>query len=186
MTRLVFIFSFFVYSNEIAFAQIEKSNYVIGGNAGIDNITNVYGNSQTTFFVNPMYGSFLTDRFLIGGSANLSHQITTFNSNTLLKIGPLVRYYFKEWFLQADYSFGVPARNYIEQDVFARVGYAYFLNEHVAIEPYAYAGLRRQVYRRSSGNNYLDDGIYLSIQVYLESNLNKALKTRKGTLKGKP
>ena len=183
---LIICFSFFISCSNIVSAQIGKGNYILGGTAGVDNLTNANGNSLTTIFIRPMYGSFLTDHFLIGGNANLNYQFNGKRGRSTIKLGPLVRYYFNNVFIQADYNFGIPSRNYIENDIYARLGYAYFLNDHVAIEPYVYIGLINLINRRSSDSyNYLDDGIYFSIQVYLESSLNKMMKQRKGNLRGK-
>ena len=184
----IFIINFFVliFFSQQVLAQVEKGNYILGGNTGLDNLTNAGGNTVTTIFMSPMYGAFLTDRFLVGGSAYLNYQYFARTANTNLRLGPLVRFYFNNIFLQGDYSFGIPNRSYFEHDVFARLGYTYFLNEHVAIEPYVFIGYRDLVYRRGSSNyGYLDDGIYFSIQVYIESALNKAMKIHKVKLRGK-
>ena len=183
-------FSFFICCSNFASAQIEKGNYILGGSAGIENISSAFGNTfgynVTTINIHPMYGSFLTDRFLLGANANLNYQFRGIRGNTTIKVGPIMRYYFNNIFIQTDYNFGIPARGYFEHDVYVRLGYAYFLNENVAIEPYVFVGLRDQVSRNGNYTyGYLDDGIYFSIQVYLESALHKAMKMRKGILNRK-
>lgn len=165
-------------------AQIEKGNYMLGGTAGIENI---YGYNVTTINIHPMYGNFLSDRFLLGANANLTYQNFIRRGNTTIKIGSLARYYFNNIFIQTDYSFGIPGRGYFEHDFYLRLGYAYFLNESVALEPYVFLGLIDQISRNGNYNySYLDDGIYFSIQVYLESALNKAIKMHKSNMKRKP
>jgi len=185
------IFFIFICRSNFVSAQIEKGNYILGGTAGVENITsanlNTLGYNTTTLSVSAMYGKFLTDHFLIGADANVNYRFYTYSQGyTVLKAGPLLRYYFNNIFLQADYNFGIPSTNYTEHDLFIRVGYAYFLNDFVAIEPYLFVGYRDIIYRGITNYAYLDEGMYFSIQVYLESTSNKALKLRKSTLKRNP
>ncbi len=173
------IFNLYLICSQLVSAQVERGNYIIGGSAGLDHITNGRRYNVTSVNISPMYGSFLTDHFLIGGNANMNYLSFYRRGNTSLKGGPLMRYYFSNMlFLQADYNFGIPGRFLIEHDIYARLGYAYFLNDHVAIEPYIYAGYRDLVYKGSANTDYLDYGIYFSIQAYLESAMNKTLKMR--------
>src|SRR5450631_2075355 len=111
---LVFNFSLFICCINSVSAQIEKGNYILGGSAGIENISSAFGNTfgynVTTINIHPMYGSFLTDRFLLGANANLNYQLSRFRGAGNIKLGPLVRYYFNNIFLQVDYNFGIPSR----------------------------------------------------------------------------
>ena len=178
---LNFCFFFITCFADLASAQVERGNYTIGGTAGLNHITNGSRNSLTSINLSPSYGTFLTDQLLFGGNANINFQFAR-RGNINFKAGPLMRYYFRNMlFIQADYNFGILNRANFEHDLYGRVGYAYFLNEHVALEPYIYMGYRDLVNSRNASSFYsvIDYGIYFSLQVYLESALHKALKIHK-------
>ena len=191
MNRLTLslIFASIIGHSTFVSAQIEKGNYIIGGNAMIENLSsanvNTSGYNVNSLSINPTYGKFLSDRFLIGANATFTNRFTlSGRGNIAFKGGPIMRYYFNNIFLQADYNLACPSRLVIEHDLYAKLGYAYFLNDHVAIEPYIFIGVRDLIYLKTP-YAYLDKGIYFSIQVYLESSLNKIVKMRKDILKNK-
>jgi hypothetical protein len=86
-----------------------------------------------------------------------------------------MRCYIGKFFVQGQYFFGMPGRNQVTQDFYLRAGYAFFLNNHVAIEPYAYGGYHLPglpVPGSGLGNfsryDWYDYGLYFSLQVYLD------------------
>jgi len=155
---------------------------------GFDHIINSsYGFSQTSFALNPMYGKLIRDNIMVGGTANVSISYNGRRPNINSKAGPLLRYYFENmFFIQADYSISLPTRYNFVQYFYGRIGHSFFLNNSVAIEPYLFAGYINNM-RRGGGYSveYIDYGIYFSIQVYLESAFNKHHKGRKGILQPK-
>jgi len=183
---LFFSFIFFTFSFQNISAQVEKGNYVMGGTAGYEYLTYAYGNNtnQSTIYISPMAGYLLTDHVLVGGNFLINYNYGPGFSSLLLKGGPIMRYYLKNsLFIQADYNLGTPYPNTTEHFFYGRFGYAYFLNENVAIEPYIYVGYRNFAYN-NSGTNYglLDYGIYFSLQFYFESEFNKKFKNKKALM----
>ncbi len=171
----LFISTFFVLGVS---AQIEKGNRVIGGSAGFEHLTNGTNYNISQFNVNGMYGVLLTDHVLLGGRGAILYQYNGGRRGNLsLKAGPLMRYYFNNlFFIQTDYSLGSTGRMSIQQDIYGRIGRAFFLNESVALEPYIYWGYINVSYGGRGTRNsqsYMDYGIYFSLQIYLQSALNK-------------
>jgi hypothetical protein len=171
----LFIFTFFVLGVS---AQIEKGNRVIGGSAGFEHLTNGTNYNISQFTINGMYGVLLTDHILLGGRGAILYQYSgTRRGNLSLKAGPLMRYYFNNsFFIQADYSLESAGRMAIQQDVYGRLGRAFFLNESVALEPYIYFGYINTSYGGRGARNsqsYFDYGVYFSLQIYLQSAFNK-------------
>ena len=172
---VLFIATFFVLGVS---AQIEKGNRVIGGSAGFENLTDGANYNISQFNISGMYGVLLTDHILLGARGSILYQYSgTRRGNLSLKAGPLMRYYFNNlFFIQADYSLGSAGRMAIQQDLYGRVGRAFFLNESVALEPYVYLGYINASYGGRGtrySQSFIDYGIYFSLQIYLQSAFNK-------------
>ncbi len=105
--------AFFNHAN----CQITKGNWMVGGNVSFSNLQNSSTASaqfkQTNYEINPLIGYFLEDRFAIGLSPSFTHSIVNpGNTNTVLSIGPFVRYYFLNTenifnlFAESSYTYG--------------------------------------------------------------------------------
>ena len=142
------------------FAQFEKGRALVGGGLAFSAQTSkskANGNSVTTgkttsFSIDPQVGFFIIDNLAVGAGLDitLSKWKDEFDNDedesyTSFEFQPIVRYYLPVGvFFQG--QFGVGSRKYKYEDgsddekynttSFAlAVGYAHFLNDHVAVEP---------------------------------------------------
>ena len=138
-------------------AQTEKGNMIVGGDVSMDFATNkaesggtsVDVGKTTSIEVSPQFGYFVMDRLAIG--AELSYQNETFkpdgggNDDTfsLVALGPFAKYYLENGlfgqlnvgFGSAKFDNGVNETKYSASAWRLGLGYAAFLNEHIAVEP---------------------------------------------------
>jgi outer membrane autotransporter protein len=176
-------------------AQFNQGTMLVGGDVDFysysskmkDGNTTVKTGTQTSFGLSPRFGYFVIDKLAVGASVNLSlskydskSSFGSDNTSTGVSIGPFVRYYFDPGFFVQG-SFGVGATNYHydnvggENDVKYRtsnfglgVGYAYFLNDNIAIEPMiGYASYSSKT--KGSDAKDINSQLYLSVgfQIYL-------------------
>lgn len=167
------------YAN--AFAQIEKGNFVLGGDAKYKHSRSGRNNADQVL-LQPMAGIFINDHLLTG--AGLTYTLFFLSGNytsTYIGLSPFCRYYpARHFFIQGGYSYAVvTGSNDLWRDWYipSRLGYDIFLNQFVALEPYLYFN-----YGRASTNvdyTYGNYGAYLSLQVFLETNKKKILRLRK-------
>lgn len=89
--------------------QITKGNWLVGGSASFSqknlSITTNALYKQTSFQITPLAGYFLLDKFAVGLNPSLDYVKVSLgpNTNTIITVGPFVRYYF----LQADKIFNL-------------------------------------------------------------------------------
>ena len=143
-------------------AQTEKGNMIVGGDVSLDFATNKAESNGTTVDVgktteiefSPQFGYFVMDRLAIG--AELTYQSETFKPDggggddkfSLVGLGPFVKYYLENGiFGQLNAGFGsgkfettngqgaTQETKYSASTWRLGVGYAAFLNEHIAVEP---------------------------------------------------
>lgn len=147
-----------------AVAQIEQGRFLAGGSVGfsVQNYKAVY-NGQTTydskttaFSLSPRAGYFVTDAIVVGAGLSLSTSSTKYcecsdtekYSSASISFSPFARYYLPQrLFGQLELGLGSSKRKWIYDDTDNEeskskffvwslgVGYAYFLNNNVAIEP---------------------------------------------------
>lgn len=180
-----------------AYAQFNKGRYLVGGNVGFaaytgktktDNSTSTTSHS-TTFNLSPDVGYFVIDNLAVGAGLSLRTSSTkgdggdnSKDTDTDFTLTPFARYYLDQGiFFQGQVGFGSGSNKHkpngsnttttTKHGVFdwgLGVGYAYFLNDYVAIEP--------MVSYVSYANNYKDpdfktvnSGITLNVgfQIYL-------------------
>ena len=176
----------------IGYSQFNKGRYLAGGsfNANRSNMkgTSLYVSDFTTSSISfyPQVGYFFANNFAAGAGLNLSSSVTNgvdLSNNTKYKstsntisFEPFVRYYFiKKFYTQASGSFG---SSHWKSNSFAGVydnqssskkgwslsaGYAYMINNHVALEPQIGYGLTYYENSQNFGNLFFKIGI----QVYL-------------------
>ncbi len=146
-----------LFLSQTASAQtVGKGAWMIGGSAGfnIQSIEDVE-DSQTTIFLDPTIGYFIADDLAIG--LHLGFSSTSFGgeSTSNFGLGPFVRYYvvdpiFVQAFVDLDLSDdgGDPVFG-------AAVGYSWFLNDGLAIEPALYF---------NTGNSVTNFGLSIGVQ----------------------
>ena len=176
-------------------AQFNKGTIMAGGSVGYSSVTNketqtnvttTVGTTNTLTFL-PQVGYFFIDNLAGGAGITLKSQkfnnsgSSASNSTTLFLFSPFVRYYFPPK-VYAQFSFDVGSGKDKQTDNKGittetksgvsgwslLAGYAYMLNDHVAIEPQV--GYSSLVQNYSSNNFKTSDaGIFLRIglQVYL-------------------
>lgn len=159
--RMFFSFSVFFFIYASATAQIEKGRILASGSVGLSfqKYKEVYdGNTDsernsTNFYLSPRAGYFITDAIAVGAGIDLSLSTTKFDDDekyngTSIFFSPFVRYYFPQKFF-GQFEFGIGSSkdkwsypNEPDDEYKAKsflwslgVGYAYFLNDHVAVEP---------------------------------------------------
>lgn len=193
--KKTFVLAVFALAATGAFAQFNQGRILAGGavsfNTGSSksktpNSTNTLGNA-TTFFISPDGGYFIMDNLAVGAALTLgvsnskgegTNAMTV--TSTTASIVPFVRYYLDQGlFFQAQAGGGsrkVKTKqgnqtNDSKEGIFnwgLGVGYAYFLNDFVAIEPLV-------AYTMNTDNDkdadlkFISSGLSLSIalQVYL-------------------
>jgi len=113
-TILLFLIASIFYND--ADCQITKDSWMVGGNASFSQLqsssTSAAQFKQTNFEITPLVGYFLMDKFATGLNPSLTYVSNNAgNTNTIINIGPFVRYYFLD------------AENIV--NLFAESGYAY-------------------------------------------------------------
>lgn len=188
MKKLV-LTSLVVLSCMTAFSQFNKGRVLLGGSSSFSATTEKYktGNTTTTqskstsFSFEPKAGYFFMDRFAAGlglifdAGSTKDESSNNKSSYTDFMVAPFVRYYLNSGiFFQGMYGFG--SQNYTGStgaktsenlsNWSLGAGYAWFLNDHVALEPF----IGYQSYGYKTGGNKTTDaglGISLGLQVYL-------------------
>jgi hypothetical protein len=178
-----------------AFAQFTKGRMLAGGSIGFSSINDKSSTGSTTstvgtttsFTFSPNFGYFIIDRVAVGGNMAYTTSKDNGNNGTSDKassfvLSPLARYYLDHRiFVQGTFGFGSgkdvstsptlsSTTRYGIGQWSLGVGYAYFLNDHVAIEPiikYQSQAEKADI----SGNpkeTYKGVVINIGIQVYLD------------------
>lgn len=178
-----------------AFAQFEKGRVLAGGGISFSTNTNktktdaatTTDSKTTSFNLMPKGGYFFMDN--VAGGVGLdwifrsTKSETTDNKNNSFGfvISPFVRYYLKPGvFFQGAYGIG-PANDkqkagsttvttkYTSSNWSLGAGYAYFLNDHVAVEPLIGYGSLANKYK-SPDAKYKSSGLFINIglQIYLD------------------
>lgn len=124
-------------------AQIEGGTMMAGGSLYFNRFAdNEFDIENTTFNVSPQFGLAFADNFIAGAWFSFS----SFSDVSSWSVAPFVRYYMKNFFLQAQY--GYSRSGDIGSSLFGTdLGYAMFLTDNVALEPAFYY------------NQYFNDGL---------------------------
>jgi len=175
------------------FAQFSKGTIMAGGSlsATFDTYKTEAGNVTTTigtsssFSVFPKAGYFVIDNLAVGAGIDLytstfkPQNSTNKSTSSSTSLAPFARYYYKK--LYGEFAFNVGTGNnkttsgatttdnkYSTSGWRLAVGYAYLLNEHVAVEPQiGYASFSDKT--KSSGNINSNAGLFINVgfQIYL-------------------
>jgi hypothetical protein len=152
MMRKILVILFLLYP-VISFSQIQKSitkgNIILSGGGTIqyqkDKFSDGSGSSQTTQFsvsLIPGFGYFVADNLAIGLNTIFIYSGAKDNKSYALGAGPVIKYYFNNGiFLKAEagYSYidnlSTDADNEKYISLMPGVGYAFFINKKVSLEP---------------------------------------------------
>jgi outer membrane protein len=153
------IFTLLAFSG--AFAQFNKGRSFIGGSVSFSSYTDKSNTGGTTstpgtttdFSISPSVGYFVANRLAVGGgiswaSSHFSPDTGSSSTGSAFLFSPLVRYYFGPGFFgqgtfgvgssKGDYKLSSSSTITVKGSVTAwslGIGYAIFLNDHVALEP---------------------------------------------------
>jgi hypothetical protein len=179
-----------------SYAQFEQGRMMVGGSLQLSTNTdkNKTGNTtvtngkSTSFALSPQFGYFVVDNLAVG--AELSLGLSKFkdedgdseSTSSSVSIGPFVRYYFEPGlFVQGAFGIGSAGTSstfnntrtetkYGLTEYSLAAGYAYFLNDNIAIEPMV--GFASNAYSRRDSDpkeKNIDSGLFLRVgfQIYL-------------------
>lgn len=179
-----------------AYAQYSKGRMLVGGSLSFSaetEKTKYDGNTQTdgkwtSFSLEPQFGYFVIDNLAVGASLDLGlskwrddDDSDDDYTSTSIEFRPTVRYYLPQnIFFQGQVAFGSSKDKYgsgnVDEDKYSNsgftlgVGYAYFLNDNIAIEPLIGYGSWGQK-DKETDTKYVDNGLFLRIgfQIYLDN-----------------
>lgn len=177
-----------------AYAQFEQGNKLVGGSLGADFTTDktkvdntTYTNGRNVnFSFDPQLAYFVINNLAVGGAFGFSTESYKEDDSDYksvdneITIQPVARYYLSQGiFFQGNFIVG-SAKNkvtdngdtdetkYSVSGWSLSAGYAYFLNDHVAIEPQL--GYSGKGYKNKENDiKYADNGLYIRVgfQIYL-------------------
>lgn len=188
MKKILGILSILLCLSTIGYSQFTKGKILAGGSFNVNLNSNKYKNGGTTTNIgnsnsmnlNPQVGYFFMDNFAagaglsIGASSYKSGNVKYSFSNTYFS--PFARYYFGNIYGQAAVLIGSSkAKNDAPNSPIVKsnssgwsllAGYAYLLNDHVAIEPQIGYGLN---YDDENPGTSISGGLFIRVglQVYL-------------------
>jgi len=166
------------------FSQFTKGKFLAGGTFTASSNSYKYNDGSSSSkssstSLNPQIGYFFIDNFAAGAGLTLSATKATFNDNSKatfnsISFAPFARYYFGNFYGQASFllgsekikSDGVSASTSKVKSTgwTLAAGYAYLLNDHVAIEPQlGYKAEYLGTVDRTNGSLFLNIGL----QVYI-------------------
>ncbi|MEI9921621.1 MAG: hypothetical protein WDO14_22950 [Bacteroidota bacterium] len=177
-----------------AFAQFNQGRWLAGGSVGFrattsktkSNSTTVTNSHSTYFTIAPDVGYFVIDKLAVGASlalvAGSNKQEGSSNKTTgsSISLSPFVRYYLDQGiFFQGQFGFGHASSKtknangstttkYGTSNWSLAAGYAYFLNDYVAVEPSVGYVSNTDKYKNPDAK-FIDGSIFLNVglQVYL-------------------
>ena len=127
-------------------AQTEKGNFLIGVDSGLSFFNQNRDGAEDinifNFFGNGAY--FVADNLALGFGLGYGWSNTESVSTQRISVIPLARYYVGQFFVGARYSYvrsrieidtSNEVRTSDEWDVGLQAGYAFFFNDHIALEP---------------------------------------------------
>ncbi|MEJ0033620.1 MAG: outer membrane beta-barrel protein [Bacteroidota bacterium] len=195
MKRIVTVLAFALICSG-AYAQFNQGRWLAGGSVGLSTNTNKFEttNSTTTnsnsvnFSISPDVGYFVIDNLAVGAALDLSASSTKNkgtgggkSSSSSVTLAPFVRYYYQNYFAQLQVGFGSGSSKYTPDNSTTAIktkdglfgwglaaGYAYFLNDYVAIEPMVgYASNSSK--DKDTDNKNINGGLFIKagFQIYL-------------------
>jgi outer membrane protein len=195
MRKIVCLLTFVIICSA-SYAQFNRGRMLVGGSLGFHGDTYKTKNNNTTtttqknvsFSLTPQFGYFIIDNLAIGAGIDLSSTSVKYPNNnnykdvaTSFQFQPFVRYYLPvKVFFQGTVGVGaskdkVTNNNNVTtvsksgiSSLSLGVGYAWFLNDHVAVEPFV-GYLTQRTKPDGSSVKYNESDLFLKIgfQIYL-------------------
>lgn len=161
--------------------QINRGDLIISGNASFYSYFNHYESGSTTsnssgvhFGLNPTFLFFLSDGLALGSRVSAGFSTSDGNFSYFVGLGPEFRYYFDFGLfmkLGASYDFNhSETYSYNTIEIEPAIGYAIFLNPHIALEPGFFYNLSLSNYDYPTfSSKYVNHhiGIQVGISIFL-------------------
>jgi hypothetical protein len=127
-------------------AQFDKGTHYVG--AGLSGLGIGWEKGSFNFGIGAEYGYFVADSWMIGGAVNYAHK----GGSNSVQVKPYFRYSFKANGLNLgcglQYEHVGFSQNYIQLS--PQVGYTFYLNDKVSIEPALYADFGMNDFRNGT------------------------------------
>ena len=136
LMKITFTLVAILYMSQVLTSQtVGKGGWMLGGSAGFSSLKfKNADNSTSTIAIQPTVGYFFADDFAIGLGVSFVNTRFNGNSNSSTSVGPFARYYVTNpIFIQVGVDLGLDKGAGTLMKV--SVGYSWFLNNDVAIEP---------------------------------------------------
>ncbi len=149
-------------------AQFEAGTILAGGDMSFSRTNSEDTNNDfTTFRFAPRGAYFVLDHLAIGGIIRYTWlKPDDFDASTVIGIGPSARYYLEQGFFGELSLLYENGNNIDGRGVFGLgIGYAAFLNDHVAVEP----ALNYIAVFGEDIQNRTTIGLFVGFQVYLDN-----------------
>ena len=143
---------------------VSAGAWMIGGTAGFASTKFQESDNSSTFFnLSPSVGVYIIDDLAIGLGLSYSSVKIGDNSESSTNVSPYVRYYFiNPVFAQAGLDIGLSEGSGLAFN--AAVGYSWFLNDNVAVEPQFYYVNYNQ---EGEFGDYSTFGLAIGIQAFI-------------------
>ena len=190
MKKLVVSFLFGI-TCMVSYGQFTQGTIMVGGSFGADfdtektktgNTTTVTGHT-TSIDIAPSAGYFVIDNVAVGAAIDMyaskykSKDGLSTNSSNSVSFAPFARYYYQKFYGQGSFQLGTEKTKYVFDGNTTNttsnisgwslaVGYAYLLNQNVALEPQI--GFQSNGYKTGNDKD-ITSGLFLRIgfQIYL-------------------
>ncbi len=157
----------FCFSQSISAQTVNKGAWMVGGSAEFSSLKYKDDNNSHTYFsIAPNVGYYFMDDLAVGLNVNFTSNSYAGNSNSSTYLGPWVRYYVTyPIFVMVGANLGLS--DGAGTTISAGVGYSWFLNNAVAIEP--------QLFFNSFNNDgdagdYSEFGLSIGVQAFIGRN----------------
>lgn len=166
-TRTLSLVAFVCLAQLVSAQTVNQGAWMIGGSAGFTSINPKEGDESTSVLdISPNVGYYIADDLAIGLGISFTSVSIDGNSNSTTSLSPFVRYYVTNpIFLQVGADLGLD--DGAGTAIGASVGYSWFLNNSVAIEP----ALFFQSYNEDGDFfDYTAFGLSIGVQAFIGRN----------------
>lgn len=164
LTRLFLLAGVLTFSLNLSAQTVSAGAWMIGGTAGFASTKFQESDNSSTFFdLSPSVGVYIIDDLAVGLGLSYSSVKIGDNTESSTSVSPYLRYYFlNPIFAQAGLDIGLSDGAGLAFN--AAVGYSWFLNNNVAIEPQFYYLNYNQ---EGDFGDYSTFGFAIGIQAFL-------------------